>query len=413
MNTHLFLVLISTFLFGICCLDNGLGLTPPMGWTTWCTDNGLIPCENDFCNETEIKSIALAMVNNGMQKLGYEYINLDDCWAGPRLANGTITADKSRFPSGDLKELANFLHELGLKLGLYTDVGENTCRGKRPGSWPYYQLDADTYASWGIDYVKMDWCDHPGGYSAQQLYTNMSQALNSTGRPMFFALCEWGLYDVWEWAGDVGNSWRVGPDHIPVWWSPKTNQDPGQGQGTANIIQHMAGLGNYTGPGGWNNPDFLMIGEFTEGFDEFSEIDYETEFSFWCLFAAPLIVATDIRNLDNKQQILNEKAIKVNQDSLGKGGDRYYKNDHQELWSKPLSDNSFAVIAYNSNLNPFGFSTTITIKFNDIPSWPENMNSAIITDIWSDENYGTVSNEFESKKIRPHGVQMLIITPTN
>jgi len=211
------------------CLDNGLGRLPPMGWATWCTNKGAVPCLDDYCDEDEIKSIAKAMASNGMKELGYEYILLDDCWAGGRLPNGTIYAEIDRFPSGSLKPLADYVHSLGLKIGLYTDVGQKTCKGDRPGSWGFYEEDAKTFAGWSMDMVKMDWCGHPGGYTAQQLYSMMRDALNKTGRPMFFMMCEWGLFNVWEWAMPVGNSWRIGPDHIPLWWTPPTTQDPGEG----------------------------------------------------------------------------------------------------------------------------------------------------------------------------------------
>jgi alpha-galactosidase len=186
-----------------------IGALHSIGWSTWCTDNGLIPCYNDFCNETEVMSVADALVSSGMADLGYRYVNLDDCWAGPRAANGSITADVTRFPSGTLQPLANYLHGLGLYLGVYTDAGTTTCRGNRPGSYPYYSQDALTYASWGVDLVKMDWCGHPGNYSAPQLYGMMRDALNATGRPMVFSICEWGLYSPWLWGPSTGNLWYV------------------------------------------------------------------------------------------------------------------------------------------------------------------------------------------------------------
>lgn len=384
--------------------DNGLGRNPPMGWTTWCTDNFLIPCENDFCNEQEIQAIAQAMATNGMKELGYTYINLDDCWAGERLPNGTITPDSKRFPSG-MKNLADYVHSYGLKLGLYTDVGNFTCHGNRPGSWGYYQEDADTYASWGIDYVKMDWCDHPSDYSAQQLYTMMSVALNQTGRPMFFAICEWGLYEPWLWAPEIANTWRVGPDHLPLWWTPETNQDPGQGQGDANIIQHMAGLSPYAAPGGWNDPDFLMIGEWTY---IKKDVDYQTEFSFWCLFSAPLVISTDIRDLTNKQQILNADAIAVNQEWAGYAGDRVVRySDGGEVWCKPLSS-SWAVILYNSEVRLEKPSLNVTVKFSSLPSWPSS--SATIYDIWQHATIGLFSTNY-TVSLAPHESVFLTLTP--
>jgi len=150
-----------------------------------------------------------------------------------------------------------------MKLGLYTDVGVQTCRGGRPGSWPYYDLDAQTFANWTIDFVKMDWCGHPGGHEAPELYGMMRDALNKTGRPMLLSICEWGRYTPWEWGKETGNMWRAGPDHIPIWVAPDTGQDPGTAGGTSQIIQHFAGLSSYAGPGGWNDPDFLMPGNYS------------------------------------------------------------------------------------------------------------------------------------------------------
>jgi len=192
-------------------------------------------------------------------------------------------ADSSRFPSG-MKALADYIHQRGMKLGLYTDVGSKTCRGGRPGSWPYYKQDALTFASWTIDMVKMDWCGHPGGYTAPELYGMFRDALNATGRKILFNICEWGKSTPWIWGPNTSNTWRVGPDHLPLWWTWETDQDPGQGQGTANIIQHMAGLSKYSGPGGWNDPDFLMTGEWW-----LEEIDSQTEFSFLVLVCCSII----------------------------------------------------------------------------------------------------------------------------
>lgn len=391
-------------------LDNGLGLTPPMGWTTWCTDTGIIPCYDDYCSQAEIESVARAMASNGMKELGYEYINLDDCWAGPRDAQGNITAEKSRFPSGTLKPLADYVHSLGLKLGMYTDVGEHTCRDNRPGSWPHYQQDANTYKEWGIDFVKMDWCDHPGGHSAEELYGMMRDALNETGRPMFFALCEWGLYDVWTWGMKTGNSWRVGPDHLPLWWTPETSQDPGQGQGTANIIEHMAGLSKYAGPGGWNDPDFLMTGMEMIPLFWLSETDWQTEFSFWCLFSAPLVVASDIRDMSNKQVLLNKEAIAVNQDPLGIPGDRRYKHEGGEIWTKPLSGGAWAVIFYCSN-DILSIDLTMNIDSKTLPGWPKNTTSASFRDIWDHRDVGVFQSTFSVKDLGPHATQMYIVKP--
>jgi len=311
--------------------------------------------------------------------------------------------------------LADYLHSKGLLLGIYTDVGEKTCRGGRPVSWPHYAQDAMTFASWGVDYVKMDWCGHPGGFSAPQLYGMMRDALNKTGRPMFFAACSWGLDNVWEWGMKTANSWRVGPDHIPLWWTWETDQDPGQGQGTGNIIQHMAGLSSYAGPGGWNDPDFLMTGSTMIDF-WLMETDWRTEFSFWSLFAAPLIVATDIREMRNKQVLLNKEVIAVNQDPLGFAGERAANHsDGGEIWYKVLSPDpqskyrSYAVILYCSNLFE---SADVTVEWKKhLPNWPSASSSAKVRDLWAHKDLGVFANSFSASDIGAHAVVMLKVTP--
>lgn len=193
--------------------------TPPMGWSTWCTESGFPPCYDDFCSESEILNIAQSMKTNGMLDLGYNYIMLDDCWAAKnRSSKGHILEDLTRFPNG-MKNFTASLHALGFKLSLYTDVGETTCRGGRLGSWPFYESDAKTFAlDWEIDAVKMDWCHHPAGFTQQELYTNFSNALQATGRDMYFSICGWGLNKPWLWAPKISNAWRAGPDHIPLWY---------------------------------------------------------------------------------------------------------------------------------------------------------------------------------------------------
>jgi len=410
-----FILIFATLLSVVVGLNNGLGLTPPMGWTTWCTDTGLIPCYDDYCSEKEIMDVANSMVKNGLVELGYTYINLDDCWGGGRDANGNITADSKRFPSGNLKHLADFLHQRGMYLGVYTDAGPYTCRDSRPGSWPHYQQDAYTFANWGVDFVKMDWCGHPGQYDAEQLYGMMSTALNKTGRPIFFNACEWGLETPWIWGPKTANAWRIGPDHLPLWWTWETSQDPGQGQGTSNIIEHMAGLSSYAGPGGWNDPDFLMTGSTMIEF-WLQETDWRTEFSFWALFAAPLIVATDVRELRNKQVLLNKEVIAVNQDPLGIAGDRYanYTNGGQ-IWAKPITGDkpktkAWAVILYCAN--EF-LGVDLTVKFAEhLPGWPTGHTTATVRDLWAHTDLGTFRGTFSASDIGPHAVVMVKITPS-
>jgi len=200
-------------------------------------------------------SIADAMASNGMKEAGYKYINMDDCWADHRDADGTIVPDESRFPNG-LVPVIQYVNSKGFKLGLYTDAGIYTCsQGGRshkiPGSYGHYSQDAETYASWGVEYVKMDWCNtkiNGTQLDPKEQYPQMTKALNKTGKPIFFNACEWGVEDPWMWMAQFANSWRSGPDHHDDWDS------------TSKIILNNIGKGKYAGPGGWNDFDFLMTG---------------------------------------------------------------------------------------------------------------------------------------------------------
>jgi alpha-galactosidase len=249
----------------------------------------------------------------------------------------------------------------------------------------------------------------------EQLYGMMRDALNATGRPMFFAACEWGLDEPWEWGMETANSWRVGPDHLPLWWTPATSQDPGQGQGTYNIIEHMAGLSSFAGPGGWNDPDFLMTGIVYDIEFWWEDRDSLTEFTFWAFFPAPLIVASDVRDLSDKQVLLNDEAIAINQDPLGSPGDRVANNsDGGQVWTRVLSPPSpnqlaWAAVLYCPNDVE---SADITLDFAlHLRGWPQGLEEADIRDLWAHEDLGTFSNTF-TKEVGAHSVLFLKIVAT-
>jgi alpha-galactosidase len=377
-------------------LNNGLARLPPMGWSTWCTDD-YIPCESDYCSEKEVKEVADAMVKSGMRDAGYTYVNLDDCWGGPRDNNGHLTADKSRFPSGSLKPLADYLHSIGMKLGVYVCAGNFTCKGYRPGSWGHYDDDAQTMANWDVDLVKMDFCYHPA-LPPKQVYGMMRDSLNKTRHPMVFSVCEWGKDNPWEWGMETANMWRVTNDHMPFFYLPFGHT---LGWSTQDIIEAFAGVSKFAGPGGWNDADFLMTGALT-----MSDIQSRTEFSFWALFASPLIVTTDVRDMSNKAHILlNQEIIAVNQDPLGIPGDRLYKFDSGgQIWAKPLSNKDFAVIFYNYNFfgsvemvlnwSDLGFSATASLK---------------VRDLWLHEDIGVFYQNFKAK-VAGHDVLMIRVS---
>lgn len=281
-------------------LTNGLGVTPQMGWNSW----NWFACN---INETIYRDTVDALVATGLARIGYVYANLDDCWAWTRNANGTIGVDPVTFPSG-IPALSAYAHANGLRFGLYTDLGLETCAG-RPGSLGYEAIDAITYAEWKVDYVKVDNC-----YSVsapEDRYPVMSQSLNESGRAIFFSMCEWGVDDPAYWAPVVGNSWRTTGD-IKDTWAIMTNR-----------IDLNEPLYPFAGPGGWNDPDMLEVGNGGMTTDE-----YQAHFSLWSLMKAPLLIGCDLTNMtaDTLRILSNTEVIAINQDPLGIQGRRVWSD---------------------------------------------------------------------------------------
>ena len=328
----------------VSALDNGVARTPPMGWNSW----------NKFgCNVSEelIKSMADAMVSSGMKDAGYQYVVIDDCWQVGRDAQGNIVADPQRFPSG-IKALADYVHSKGLKFGLYSDVGTMTC-AKRPGSMGHEYQDAAQYAAWGVDYLKYDWCN-VGTTNAQAAYTLMSNALKATGRPIVFSMCEWGTAKPWLWAKDIGNLWRTTGD-IKDCWSCKGEWD----NGFLTNLDLQIGLESFAGPGHWNDPDMLEVGN-----GGMTTTEYRSHFSLWALLAAPLIAGNDLRTMtpEIRDILTAPEVIAVNQDALGKQGARVWKDGDLEVWSKQMKDGSRAVILFNRG----AAAADVTVNWVDI-----------------------------------------------
>jgi len=280
----------------VLALDNGLGLTPQMGWNSW----------NKFAcniNEKLIKSTADALISTGLAKAGYTYLNLDDCWEAPaRDSKGRLWGHPETFPSG-MKSLGEYIHEKDLKYGIYSDAGYQTCAGN-PGSLGYEAVDAATFAEWGIDYLKYDNCFHDDT-PPEVRYPPMRNALNASGRPILLSMCEWGVDDPATWAPSVGNSWRTTGDISDNWEAMMTKVD------------QNAPLYKYAGKGAWNDPDMLEVGNGGMTNDE-----YITHFSLWAIMKAPLIIGCDIINMSAETQniLMNNEVIAINQDSLGKQG---------------------------------------------------------------------------------------------
>ncbi|MDQ1923961.1 glycoside hydrolase family 27 protein [Massilia pseudoviolaceinigra] len=311
--------------------DN-LAATPQMGWNSW----NKFACDID---EKLIRETADAMVRIGMKDAGYEYVNIDDCWHGKRDKNGNIQPDPERFPSG-MKALADYVHSKGLKLGIYSDAGATTCGG-RPGSRGHEYQDAITYAAWGIDYVKYDWCDTKG-LNAAAAYTTMRDAIRSAGRPMLFSMCEWGDNKPWEWGADIGHSWRTTGDIYPC-WDCEINHGSWSAFGVLRILDKQAGLRKHAGPGHWNDMDMMEVGM------GMTEDEDRAHFSIWAMMASPLISGNDLRSMpESTRKILtNKDVIAINQDKLGVQAWKFLSEGTLELWAKPLANNEWALMILN------------------------------------------------------------------
>ncbi|CAM9340519.1 unnamed protein product [Ectocarpus fasciculatus] len=370
-------------------LENGLARTPQMGWNSW----------NHFaCDISEdlIKETADALVDSGLSKLGYEYLNLDDCWqAAARDGDGNVVPDPERFPSG-LRALGDYIHSKGLKFGIYSSAGFKTCQAL-PASLGLEDLDAAKYAEWGVDYLKYDDCFMDHG-APQQRYPAMARALERAGRDVLYSLCEWGRENPAAWAGDVANSWRVSLDIRDDWRSIVSR---------ANID---APLWRYAGPGGWNDPDMLEIGNGGCSFEE-----YKSHFSLWAMLKAPLIIGNDIRDLtadDEALQILsNEELIAINQDPLGRQARRTWMNRDappglkEEVWTGPLSDGSIAVMIFNKGPIEKLFEVTWdTIGLSGKGVY-------MVRDLWKHQNHPLPASESVHVAVASHGVVVLKLTP--
>jgi len=374
--------------FGL-ALDNGLARTPPMGWNSW----NKFACKG--LNEKVVRETADAMASNGMKDAGYQFVILDDCWQTGRDAAGNILADAERFPSG-IKALADYVHGKGLKLGIYTDVGTMTC-AKRPGSIGHEYQDAKQYAAWGVDYLKEDWCNTLPGQNSESSYTLMRNALADSGRPIVFSICEWGSTKPWLWAGPVGNLWRSTPDIQDCWDCKRT----WGGGGVVQILDLMNGLESYAGPGHWNDPDMLEVGN-----GGMTKEEYRTHFSMWAMFAAPLLAGNDVANMtaDTKEILLNKDVIAIDQDALGQQGRRVKKTGDLEVWSKQLQDGGRAVAL----LNRSAATAKISVAWTDI-GYPDAV-SANVQDLWTKKESSAVKSGY-SAEVPSHGVVMVRVKP--
>jgi alpha-galactosidase len=370
-------------------LDNGLARTPPMGWNSW----NKYACKG--LNEKVVRETADAMASNGMKDAGYQFVIIDDCWQTGRDAEGNIVADAELFPSG-IKALADYIHAKGLKFGIYTDVGTMTC-AKRPGSIGHEYQDAKQYANWGVDYLKEDWCNTLPGQNSESSYTLMRDALATAGRPIVFSICEWGSTKPWLWAGSIGNLWRATGD-IQDCWDCKKQWG---GNGVVQILDQMNGLETYAGPGHWNDPDMLEVGN-----GGMTTVEYRAHFSMWAMFSAPLLAGNDISNMtaDTKEILLNKEVIAIDQDPLGQQGRRVKKMGDLEVWSKQLSDGGRAVTL----LNRGAATAKISVAWSDI-GYPDAL-TASVRDLWAAKDVPK-QRESYSAEVPSHGVVMVTVRP--
>ena len=369
-------------------IDAGLAMTPPMGWNTW----------NHFaCNidETLIRQSADAMVSTGMRDAGYQFLVIDDCWHGERDAHGDIQPDSKRFPSG-IKALADYVHSKGLKFGIYSDAGRLTCGG-RPGSRGYEYQDAAQYARWGVDYLKYDWCN-TDTQNAEASYKTMREALNQTGRSITFSMCEWGTAKPWLWAKGVGNLWRTTGD-IDDKWEGKFDYKLGM----MTIVDLNEPLYPFAGPGHWNDPDMLEVGN-----GGLTTEEYRTHFSLWSMMAAPLMAGDDLTHMsvDTRSILLNREVIAVDQDTLGQAGRRLHKEGDLEVWTRTLADGNRAVLLFNRGKG----TADIGIKWSDL-GYPDAMH-AQVRDLWQGKDLGDFKQGYTAHSIPTHSVMLLRIKPT-
>ena len=364
----------------------GLAKTPPMGWNSWNYFN----C--DGINETVIMEMADAMVTSGMKDAGYEYIVIDDCWQSSRDEDGNIIADPKKFPSG-IKYLADYVHSRGLKFGIYSCAGTQTCQ-ERPGSRGYEFQDARQYAAWGVDYLKYDWC-HTGAQDAISSYSLMRDALYQAGRPIIFSICEWGVSKPWTWANDVGHLWRTTGDIRNNWNVPDAKDGKVWGGGVIIILDMQENLEKFSGPDGWNDPDMLEVGNGV-----LSSEEEKTHFSLWCMLAAPLMAGNDLRNMSGEtiEILTNKEVIAIDQDPLGKQGYKIKDEGEFEILYKPLANDDIAICLFNRK------RTTIEKKIN----WEELSIdiSYHARDLWANKNLGVIENNTRFE-IAGHGVVLL------
>jgi alpha-galactosidase len=377
----------------------GLAPTPPMGWNSWNTFAADV-------NEVVVRETAEAMIKNGMRDAGYRFIVIDDTWSSKeRDATGNLVADPKKFPSG-IKVLADWLHEKGFKFGMYSCAGPQTC-GSYPGSWGHEFQDARTFAAWGVDYLKYDWCNTATA-NPVDAYKRIRDGIYAAGRPMILSICEWGGSKPWEWATDVGHLWRTTGDIYDSYDGKK-----GWEQGWKKILdlqydlvtnfQGSDGIGKYAGPDHWNDPDMLEVGKAGLTFAE-----SRAHFSLWCIIAAPLMAGNDVRHMpeDVRALMTDKEVLALDQDALGKQGFRVIAEPAKniEIWAKELSNKEYAVCALNTS----SAEAELTIEWNRMGWFLKGEYD--LRDLWAKKAAGTTAKPYTAR-VASHDVLLFRLTP--
>jgi alpha-galactosidase len=365
------------------CDCETLAATPPMGWNSW----NQFACDID---EDLVRQTAEAMVSSGMRDVGYEYVNLDDCWQVDRDVEGRIVVDPDRFPKG-MKALADEIHAMGLKLGVYTCAGTMTCE-ERPGSFGYELIDAQTYADWGVDYVKVDWC-YTDGMDARERYASMWDAFEAVDHPMVHSICNWGYQDPWIWGAGVGHLWRTSHDIKDIWPAVMVN------------LESTADKAAFAGPGRWNDPDMLEVGiEIIQGL---TPDEQRAHMALWAIAAAPLIAGNDLRDMseDTRALLTNAEIIAVNQDPLGLQAVRLRSEGEEgerQVWAKPLRARGLrAVVLFNRDRE----AHTMSVAWDDLGL---AAGEAQVRDLFEGVDLGSATDRFEAE-VHSHGAVFVTI----
>ncbi|MGH7996619.1 MAG: glycoside hydrolase family 27 protein [Opitutaceae bacterium] len=370
----------------------GLAPTPPMGWNTWNTFGG-------NCSEALVEQTAQAMIASGMRDAGYKYIVIDDCWAKKeRDACGDLVPDPVKFPHG-MKALGDYLHAHGFKFGIYGCAGDLTCGGY-PGGRGHEFQDARTYASWGVDYLKYDWCNH-GTANGPETYRTMGRALLAAKRPVVFSLCEWGQTKPWLWAASVGDLWRTTGDIAPQYSGVGKNHPWEHGWKT--LLDLNVGLEKYAGPDHWNDPDMLEVGN-----PGLTLAESRAHFSLWCMIAAPLIAGNDVRHMtpEIRAILTNRAVIAIDQDPLGHEGFRYRVEPDKEIWAKQLSNGEWAVCVLNTE----DHRATLTVDLRELSFLTEQYYA--VTDVWTGRDDGTTIDP-KTETLAAHDVMLFRLKPSS